>query len=315
MEFKFIDRTEYLKRIGEFQGLFRDCFNREISEEFLTWRYLNNPLEDILVNAALENNKVIANYSVSPCKICVNGNIEKAALSMTTMTHPDFRGRGLFVKLANSLYEKMKEYDYRAVIGFPNRNSHFIFVNRLNWRDVCEMPTMKLNLSTIGSLVNYRSFNIINDKKFLLDYSKLINNHNEKMRVYKDLKYLKWRFRDNPVNKYDNYVIVQGQSVVSSIVTKKFNNSEIDIVEINSLEDYYTKQILEGVIKKGKKDDLKYVNMWCQLNDIMYEAVKEYGFVNCEPISYFGVKDFKEKSTDLSACDNWNIQMGDSDVY
>lgn len=315
MEFKFIDKSEYLKRISQFQKLFRNCFNREIPEEFLTWRYINNPMEDILVNAALENNKIIANYSVSPCKIFVNENIEKAALSMTTMTHPNFKGRGLFPKLANRLYERMDESGYKAVIGFPNNNSHFIFVNKLNWKNIYEIPTMKLNLFKIGNLNNYKNFNTINDKKFLLDYSRLINNNNNKIKIYKDLDYLKWRFRDNPINKYDNYVVVQGQTVVSSIITKKFNNYEIDIVQINSLDDCYTKEILEWVIKKGKDNNFKYINMWCQLNDNVHEIAERIGFVNCEPISYFGVKDFKEGSTDLSIYNNWNIQMGDSDVY
>lgn len=315
MEFKFIDKNEYLKRISEFQKLFRNCFNREIPEKFLKWRYIDNPMEDILVNTALENNNIIANYSVSPCKICINGNIEKAALSMTTMTHPNFRGRGLFPKLAKGLYERMEENSYKAVIGFPNNNSHLIFVNKLSWRDIYEIPTMKLNLLNISNLNNYKNFNIINDKKFLLDYSRLINNSDNKIKIYKDLDYLKWRFRDNPINRYNNYVIVQGQTVVSSIITKKFNNCEIDIVQINSLDDCYTKEILEWVIEKGKNDNFKYANMWCQLNDNAHEIAERIGFVNCEPISYFGVRDFKEKSTDLSVYNNWNIQMGDSDVY
>lgn len=115
MEFKFIDKNEYLKRISEFQKLFRSCFNREIPEKFLKWRYIDNPMKNMLVNTALENNKIIANYSVSPCKICINGNIEKAALSMTTMTHPNFRGKGLFPKLAKGLYERMEE-DRKSVV-------------------------------------------------------------------------------------------------------------------------------------------------------------------------------------------------------
>lgn len=315
MEFKFIDKKEYVKRIPEFQKLFMDCFNKKISKKFLEWRYINNPIEDMLVNVALDNDKIIANYSVSPCKIWINGNIEKAALSMTTMTHPSFRGKGLFTKLANGLYERMEKSDYKAVIGFPNNNSHLTFVKKLNWKDIYEIPTMKLDLLRTNNLRIYNNFNIINDKDFLLDYSKLISNSNNKIKIYKDLEYLKWRFRDNPINKYDNYVLVEDQNVVSSVIVKKFNKDEFDIVEINSLNDIYTSEILDFIIKIGKNNYMKYINMWCQLNNNNHEIAEKKGFVNCAPIIYFGVRPFKEKSINLSAYNNWLVQMADSDVY
>lgn len=314
MELKCIDKNEYLKRIEEFQKLFRDCFNREISKEFLIWRYINNPTNEIFVNVALKSNKIIANYSVSPCKLSINGNIEKVGLSMTTMTHPNFRGRGLFTKLASELYKKMLQSNYKAVIGFPNNNSHFNFVNKLKWKDIYEIPTMKLDLLKIGDFSSYSNSNIIKDKNFLLDYSKLIYN-NDKIKVYKDLEYLKWRFKDNPINKYDNYVLAPKKNVISSMVTKKFNNYEIDIVEMNSLGDPYTKEILKQIIKNGKNNNIKYINMWCQLNDSVHSIAEKIGFVNSEPISYFGVMDFKEQASALGIYNNWNIQMGDSDVY
>lgn len=317
MEFKCIDKNEYLNRIEEFQKLFRDCFNRKITKEFLIWRYINNPINEMLVNIALENNKIIANYSVSPCKLSINGNIEKVGLSMTTMTHPNFRGRGLFTKLASELYKKMLQSNYKAVIGFPNNNSHLSFVNKLKWKDIYEIPTMKLDLSKICDFNSYNNSNIINDKDFLQDYSKIINNNNNnnKIKIYKDLEYLKWRFKDNPINKYDNYVLVQKQNVISSVVTKKFNNYEIDLVEMNALDDSCTKKMLEWTIKNAINNNIRYINMWCQLNDSVHLIAEKIGFVNSVPISYFGVRDFKEQVSALSIYNNWNIQMGDSDVY
>jgi hypothetical protein len=39
------------------------------------------------------------------------------------------------------------------------------------------------------------------------------------------------------------------------------------------------------------------------------------GFTNNEPITYFGVRDFKMQEEALSNYNNWDVQMGDSDVY
>lgn len=314
LKFKFIDKDEYLNRIEEFQSLFKDCFNRDITKEFLIWRYINNPLDEMFVNVAIENNKVIANYSVSPFRLSINGKLEKAALSMTTMTHPDFRGRGLFTELASGLYEKLEKSNYGAVIGFPNNNSHFTFVSKLNWQNIYEIPTMKLELSKSRVFNSDSKFHIINDKDFLLDYFKVISN-NKKIKVYKSLAYLKWRYRDNPVNKYDNYVIAKSGEVLSSIIVKSFNNCEIDIVEINSLDNSYTKQLITYIIRNARNENVKYINMWCPLNDEIHLTAEKLGFLNHEPISYFGVKNFKIALANITDYNNWHIQMGDSDVY
>ncbi|MFL0165515.1 GNAT family N-acetyltransferase [Candidatus Clostridium helianthi] len=315
MKFEFINKNEYLRRIQEFKELFMYCFNKEVSKEFLIWRYIKNPLDDLLINVALDNNKIVANYSVSPYTIYIDGKLEKAALSMTTMTHPDYRGKGLFPKLATDLYKRMEGDNYIAVTGFPNNNSHSIFVEKLNWNNIYEIPTMKLDLSRINKSNSPISISIINDSNFSLDYSKLINNKKNKIKVYKDLNYLKWRFKDNPANKYANYIILENNYVVSSIITKSFNKSESDIVEVNSLDDFSTKRLLEYIIDIEKGNGKKYINMWCHLNSSTHVIAEKIGFVNTEPISYFGVRYIKGNVSNLSNYNNWDIQMGDSDVY
>lgn len=315
MKFEFINKNEYLRRIQEFQELFMYCFNKEVSKEFLIWRYIKNPLDELLINVALDNNKIVANYSVSPYTIYIDGKLEKAALSMTTMTHPDYRGKGLFPKLATDLYKRMEEYNYIAVTGFPNNNSHSIFVEKLNWNNIYEIPTMKLDLSRINKSNSLICISVVNDNNFSLDYSKLINNKKNKIKVYKDLNYLKWRFKDNPANKYVNYVILENNYVVSSIITKSFSKSESDIVEVNSLDDFSSKRLLEYIIDIEKGNGKKYINMWCHLNSTTHGMVEKIGFVNTEPISYFGVRYIKSNISNLSNYNNWDIQMGDSDIY
>ncbi|WP_026889826.1 GNAT family N-acetyltransferase [Clostridium beijerinckii] len=315
MKFEFINKNEYLQRIQEFQDLFMCCFNKEISKEFLIWRYMQNPMDELLVNVALDNNRIVANYSASPYRVCIDGKLEKAALSMTTMTHPDYRGKGLFPKLAMDLYKRMEEENYIAVTGFPNNNSHSIFVEKLNWNNIYEIPTMKVDLSRIDKSNSSISFNVVNDDNFSLDYSKLVNNKKNKIKVYKDVNYLKWRFKDNTVNKYVNYILLENNYVVSSVITKSFNKSETDIVEVNSLDDCSTKRLLEYIIDTEKGKGKKYINMWCHLNSNTHGIVEKIGFVNTEPVSYFGVRCIKGNINDLRNYNNWDIQMGDSDVY
>lgn len=312
MEFRFLTKEEYIDYIDEIKGLFEVCFNREISSEFLKWRYVDNPLEDILVCVAIENNKIIANYSVSPIKALIDGNYEKLALSMTTMTHPDFAGKGLFTKLANSVYEKMEELNYKAVMGFPNKNSHVAFVKKLGWRDIYEIPTLRLELSDAVIKGEY-NLNVARDDEFKLDYSELLVN--EKINLYSSKESLIWRFKMNPINKYKNYVIEKGGKVIASVITKEFNNDEVDIVLMNYSNVELIKDLLNYVVHTSKKNSFNYINVWSSINSSEHETLERIGFINSSPVTYFGAKVFSESSLDAYNYCNWKIDMGVSDVY
>ena len=114
-----LSREEFNKYIPSLKRLFEVSFEREISEEFFRWRYLDNPIKDLFVAVAIDQEEVVANYSVSPVQMKQADKEFKTALSMTTMTHPSYSGRGLFTQLAEVVYDEMKEKNYTAVWGFP----------------------------------------------------------------------------------------------------------------------------------------------------------------------------------------------------
>ena len=56
-----------------------------------------------------EEDKLIGHYAASPIELIIDGEKIKTALSMTTMTDPEFGGKGIFSKLASSLYREMED--------------------------------------------------------------------------------------------------------------------------------------------------------------------------------------------------------------
>jgi Acetyltransferase (GNAT) domain len=76
----------------------------------------------------------IAFYAVIPCYIYAQGDHILAAQSADTMTHPDFRNRGLFVKLANLTFQLCCTEGIRIIFGFPNQNSLPGFIGKLGWQ-------------------------------------------------------------------------------------------------------------------------------------------------------------------------------------
>lgn len=313
MELKKLTKAEYVERISDFVELFQRCFNREILEEHLKWRYIENPIEDFFVYVAIDKNKVVANYSVSPVMLINNNEIYKSALSMTTMTHPDYGGRGIFKKLASLLYSDMEHEGYHMVWGFPNDNSHRTFINKLNWNDVYEIPTMELELNGKNKFIKDSLSQVFEDNTFELEYS----NYNDGLiKVKKDKSYLKWRYLQNPMHTYQNFVVERNGKATSYLIFKCYGKNEIDIVDFlaGSLEE--GEELLGQFILYITKLSINTVNTWTPIHSENHLLFEKIGFRNHTPITYFGKRNINScNKTKFNSYHDWYIQMGDSDVY
>jgi hypothetical protein len=238
----------------------------------------------------------------------VFGNIELTALSMSTMTDPDYRGLGLFQSLAKELYIKLLDLQYSMVWGFPNNLSHLTFIRKLGWKDIYEIPTMHLDLKEKTTLTIILDF----DDDFEMDYSDCEPQAN--ICVFKDRNYLRWRFADHPINKYINIVIRNNEKVTSYCVVKQYSNL-LDIVDIQPKDFTEAKELLINVIQYAKEKYLTGINCWCPRHHFLHEIYERLGFVNREPITYFAALQLNVIEGDIKDYSNWYIQMGDSDVY
>ncbi len=306
----FLSHDEYLENIDGLAGLFLKSFGRGIRKDFLKWRYVDNPTKEIFVNIIKDENRIIANYSASPCQLSINGIARKSALSMTTMTDPEFAGRGLFQKLAEELYDSLQEKGYSAVWGFPNNQSHKTFNTKLKWQDIYEIPTMSLRVNMSKDLKP--SGSVVYDNGFLLEYSPVVSIK-DLIHVVKDQTYLQWRYLRNPINAYVNIVVKNGEKASSYCVVKKYN-MELDLVDFQASDAEQGIELIRSVIEYAKEQHLEKINCWAPRHHFMHGICERHGFANGEPITYLGVRSFGafELSCDYS---DWFIQMGDSDVY
>ena len=109
--------------------LFKMAFKKEIVPDFWKWRFLDNPFhKEPFIDLMWDGDTLAGHYAVSPIGMKVNGESVLTALSMTTMTNPNYGGQGIFPKLADSIYKKLTDVNVQYVWGFPNMNSHYSFI-------------------------------------------------------------------------------------------------------------------------------------------------------------------------------------------
>lgn len=131
--------------------LYKHSFNEITDIHFLRKKYATEAfgLKNTGYIAYSDNNEPAAYYGVFPVKVKHQGKEHLAAQSGDTMTHPNHRGKGLFVKLAKMTYELSKREGITFVFGFPNENSYPGFVKKLDWNHYANINNYKI---TSGAL-------------------------------------------------------------------------------------------------------------------------------------------------------------------
>lgn len=314
MECRLVSKEEFEAHIDTFSTLYQMCFHQGLSPEEIRWRYFDNPKKDLLAAFALDNDRLVANYSVSPTELVHSGEIIPAVLSLNTMTHPDYCGKDLFVKLAEMVYTEAARRGYQLVFGFPNYISHRTFTSKLNWEDICEIPMLELNLAQCRakSVVCGR---VARDDRFDLNYAACTPAENT-IAVRKTPAYLKWKFTCHPTTHYENHVIADESGTVNARIVCKEYQDRLNIV------DYYYQDLqqfdclLSHIIAYAKSLNKRLVTLWAVLGTKEHILLEKYGFRNNYPVTYFGTGIFSgEKDTDYCRYSNWRVHLSDDNVY
>ena len=135
--------TEDTSRFDAYISLFSKCFigASKYTYNYLKWQYLDNPCGHAIGYDVMIGDQVIAHYAVIPFPAVINNQDCLACWSLNTATHPDYQGRGLFIKLANMTYQLAERMGFYAVVGIANNNSTPGFINKLNFQLFGQLKT------------------------------------------------------------------------------------------------------------------------------------------------------------------------------
>jgi predicted N-acetyltransferase YhbS len=113
--------------------LFDGVFGFRPSASHIDWKFRQNPDAIPLTVVAECENTIVGQYALWSTRLRLGREVVIGAQSLDTMTHPDFRGQGMFVALATECMELAFQRGVEALYGFPNDNSYPGFVRRLDW--------------------------------------------------------------------------------------------------------------------------------------------------------------------------------------
>lgn len=335
--------------------LFRDAFNRNHSPksiERLHWQYFENPSARLDVDFALDesNGRVAAIYAVCPVRVRVSGRLVLACLSLNTLTDSEYRGRGLFVKLASSVYERCTKDGLDFVYGFPNVNSVHGFWTHLGWHSLDPVPELVRPLSLGCYLRRAPLLKSIHTQ--VRDSRRPPQEHEAenrsgiltlagfgpetdqlwhefggriKIAIERDHDFMNWRFSNNPDYEYS----IKGHSsgnrldaLVVYSVTDSDDGRDGWVMELLHREDSVDAALLllRGALTDMRLRGCDAAHCWCLKHSPNYNVFKKAGFM-ARPTAllgsqtHFGVKPLANPdSILLRTRENWYVSYVDCDT-
>jgi GNAT superfamily N-acetyltransferase len=296
--------------------LFVKSFGKPLTQEYWKWRFADHPEKKMMIMLMWDGEILAGHYAVSPVRMIVDQTEILTALSMTTMTHPDYAGRGIFTQLAESLYEQQRlENDLVAVWGFPNNNSHYGFVKNVQWQNLVQIPTFSVD----ANIIREAKTDITTARTFSEQHT--VKSDYASVRMKRDVEYLNWRYHKNPSHRYIIFEKKrEGETFYA--VTKQFPSFEIagkievDILEWETPSDQKMQEEFLYAIKTYYSDhDLFRINMWMPLDDPRHIQLEKVGFRNLAPITYSGVRLLNGEFVSMLNANAWHYSLGYSDIY
>ncbi|HEX6987966.1 MAG TPA: GNAT family N-acetyltransferase [Bacillota bacterium] len=307
------------------RALFRLAFGREMQPDEWRWRFLDNPVHPgrTFIHLMWDGTVLAGHYAVSPVRMRLAGREGLAALSMTTMTHPAYGGRGVFTALAGSVYGALADAGFRLVWGFPNENSHYGFVRKLGWVDIYQVPMLSARLPArrmpVRPSPQVRPVATF-DERFDDLWSEALQPFPNC--IVRSAAHLNWRYLEHPRRPYQALALWDGTRPLGYVIYKFFRSGagelQGDLVDLVLPADAEAAaELLGHACHRLAEGGARAVNLWLNPRHPAHGLLEKWGFEPGAPVTWLGgrVLDGLLGTAAIDRFQDWYITMGDSDVF
>jgi hypothetical protein len=335
----------------EINNLFNLVFKQNRSLNGWHWLFGENPASLNLISIAEVAGKIVGQHANVPLYFRFKNETLKTVQSVDHLVHPGFRGGKIIRDTYRLSLDLFAREGVSFAYGFPNEIYYPFGKKMLKYRDLCPLSTLfkRLNwrlafkkrfpglpsflqsgiqklsadlyrLRLILNSLGKRKLSIKRISSLDSDIDKLWEMTKDRYGIMavRDLRFLKWRYMDNPQNSYEIFV-AQHKKPLGYIVTKISRKGEhlvgyiVDILSINkTVDNFLIGTTLSYFISKGVDYSL------CRIlkEDEVYNILLDYGFRKKEaflpdiPVIY-QVYDDKMDLPFFKDLRNWHLTYGD----
>jgi hypothetical protein len=298
-----------------FEAVFGKPMGKSDSESHFQWEYLDNPAGKAVVYIARsETGEIASVYAAIPLRMKIFSSAVMGSLSFDSMTHPHYKGKGLFTKLAVKHYEYLTNNGYDIIYGFPNGNSIKIFINNLKWFELGNFPLLvriqdfrpllekylriRFPSRLLGTMLN-RAYDFLYSpdklhksdsvKIYRIDgfdenFNQFWNNvrHLFPICVERDAQYLRWRYR-RPEEEYRILKAETNNRIVGYAIVKNESRFGIKtgyVMDFIAMPDSrIISKLISEIIKEFRQARVDLVSVLMNAHSLYYRHFRKCGFI------------------------------------
>ena len=293
--------------------------------------------------------KMIASDGLIPFDLQLGGRTVKAAHSVKSMTHPDYKRQGIFRTMTDNSLAQGKANGIQVVLGFANTNSYPAY-QKFGWTtlfdrevyvfpaDITNKAAGKLKSRALAKIANGVFQGISSLKRphqnnaalTVRKYDRIPDEAGavwEKFRgqyencIVRDLTYLKWRYDGRPDAKYGTLMLYDGAEPVGFLVLRKSvaNRKPMICVAENFTDpqnEAYISTLAEAIIACCFEYKADYAVACSALYGKYDEVFRRYGFVPGKGqgnIVIVRSLDETISEKELAGAQHWHMSQGDGE--
>ena len=210
-----------------------------IKKSSIVWnfKHVDNPFGFSYVLIATENESFVGVRALMKWNWQLENQVWVAYRAVDTATHPDFQGKGIFKKLTLQALEDVEKEQETFVFNTPNDKSRPGYL-KMGWVIVDALPISIIPTIPYFFLSIFRKKGLKTNQIQAARLDELCKHYNhvlsEKKVIFtpKSTAYLKWRFEENPMQKY--HVVSTNDWYIAMYIKGHRFFKELRIVEIIS---------------------------------------------------------------------------------
>ena len=353
MKEEFHIETDLAADVASLSKFLRDEYPEgDIADErFLQWEYLDNPFGKAFISSARNMNHVLATqYAIIPFEVVIKGKTVRASLSLNTLTAKEFRGKGLFVRTAESNYSYCAENGVVFTVGIPNANSFPGFTKKLNFKHCGNLnflvrPLRPLNI--LRSFIKSSKIKKGNELSIIMDKDSLAKQgvsffdpfadrplyepfwhewkRQTKIILNRTPEYLSWRYLQNPLRKYQLLKISKNEEMKAVAIFRTLNIYGLRtcvLMDFFCTDNIYGRDLLNAIEQEmnAKGMDIMMVasakmsGTFALLKNAGFMKVPEFLLPQQLPFILKVHREF-ENSEVIADMKSWHFTFGDYDIF
>lgn len=305
--FGALDKDRYLE-------LYNHVFPKEMTVDFWNWLYEKSPSGNSYIETAWAGERLVGVYGIIAVIIYAGGTVIRGGYSVTAVTHPEYRYRGIFSALGTKLYSRALDSGMAVVYGFPTEHSRHGFRKNLGWESIRQGRVM-LNSVPGHYFPEQGKFKIqileFPGKVFDWLWGRIARGPlGNTAIVMRDSSFIEWRFFKHPEKKYIMVLAEDhlGPAGYMAVRVKAEGGTECCYLEDIVASDVHCFRQLINYTRNYMAND-SIVKIIISKDSPYYSCAMGMGFRESGAGFYFGWKDLGNKN--LRPNGGWYFTMAD----